>query len=274
MLNTRNFAQPEASVNALVKLLRPPITLQGLTWALCPWVCRDGMWWSSENVPVTLAMCSTFPLQVGNHLDKASYLKQMCSECGIGSVTCRGHSYFVPGEVTSQDTINANFFCFLIILLFFLPNLCHISSYLNYATTVMLPLVNFSSHLWRPLASGAYSKWKRPQTQAFHLSLMLWDFLQSHFLFTLHWKMGWQAWKNDIFSLWTDTVCDFFSLMMESQFGSWGSCSTLLPFLICVSLWLGLVCQLMDSGQPEPKDTALGACEEGTRITPISDFFL
>ena len=58
----------------------------------------------------------------------------------------------------------------------------------------MQPLVDFPSHRRRPLASGADSRWKRLQhKQASHLSLMRWDFLQPHFLFSLHWKMSWQA---------------------------------------------------------------------------------
>ena len=85
MSKTHNFVQPEPNVNVSVKLLCPCITQQGSTWALCLWVCRDGVWQSSENVPVAWAL---FPFKLGSTWIKQ--VPQLSSECGIGSVTCQG----------------------------------------------------------------------------------------------------------------------------------------------------------------------------------------
>lgn len=114
-----DFAQPEASVNALLKLNAGPTYDPAVpVWALCPWACRDGTWWGTENVPVTLAFFFTVPAsgwepyRWGKSSDRTVNVKldELFAQ--------REHSYFVPDAVTSRDTINWNLICFAMIPLF------------------------------------------------------------------------------------------------------------------------------------------------------------
>lgn len=135
------FAQPEVNVNALVRLHTVP-TYHPVRPCLGSVFLVHGE--PQRIVPVTLTFFSMAPLQVGNHMGKASIVVWRMKTWI--SYPTRGHSYFVTEEMTSQGIINENFICFVIIPFFclFFPSLPY--QQLNYATVVMLSLINFSSH--------------------------------------------------------------------------------------------------------------------------------
>lgn len=137
---------------------------------------------------------STFALQVGKHLDKASIAVVQWMWHWI-SYLSRGHSLFQKKWHPKARLMKTSpaFWSSLSSVFFPVPV---ISALVKTVLQQCVPLIDFSSHRRRPLASGADSRWKRLQhEQASHLPLMLWDFLQPHFPFSLHWKMSWQACK-------------------------------------------------------------------------------